>query len=473
MTESGINSPRRSDIILALSGLWIVLFCAGLIFISTGIAHAESGTEKHVLRLVALLATAGALFVLTTRCMRSVILGRKQLLWIIGIGFAARIILIPSQPILEDDYFRYLWDGAVTANTLKPYEYAPLEVSEGRGLPSVIRTLNEDGNNITENINHPHLRSIYPPVAQGFFAISYMVEPFSLPVWKILILAADIVTLFLLIRILGMLGLPSSNLAIYWWNPLLLKEIYNSGHLDPLLFPFLLGALILALAGRQILSVAGIIIAAGIKLWPAFLLPVIIRPLLSRPKELIAALFTATAGLTLIFLPLYLSGLNQGSGLIAYGTSWQNNDSAFRLLIFISEHALEWLGYKPFAKYKVARAAALGLTLLWITYITFRRKNENVVYKALVIAAFIFLISPTQFPWYYTWLLPLLVFYPRLSLLSLTVLLPLYYLRYYFEPRGQLDLFTDLVVWIEFIPVWILILAEWHHGRGERESLTV
>ena len=39
----------------------------------------------------------------------------------VAAGLAARLILFSSEPILEDDYQRYLWDGAVTASGLNPY----------------------------------------------------------------------------------------------------------------------------------------------------------------------------------------------------------------------------------------------------------------------------------------------------------------------------------------------------------------
>ena len=40
-------------------------------------------------------------------------------------GLAARAILFASEPVLEDDYQRYLWDGAVTAQGLNPMRSRP------------------------------------------------------------------------------------------------------------------------------------------------------------------------------------------------------------------------------------------------------------------------------------------------------------------------------------------------------------
>jgi hypothetical protein len=80
--------------------------------------------------------------------------------------------------------------------------------------------------------------------------------------------------------------------------------------------------------------------------------------------------------------------------------------------------------------------------------------------RCLMAIAALFLLSPTQFPWYYTWMLPLLAVSPRLSLLLLTFLLPLYYLRFYFVSLDNVGLFDNWLVWIEYVPVWILLVGE-------------
>lgn len=59
----------------------------------------------------------------------------------------------------------------------------------------------------------------------------------------------------------------------------------------------------------------------------------------------------------------------------------------------------------------------------------------------------LFVLSPTQFAWYYTWVLPFLVLAPARALVLYTALLPLYHLHYDYP----------WVVWIEHLPVWMLI----------------
>ena len=85
--------------------------------------------------------------------------------------------------------------------------------------------------------------------------------------------------------------------------------------------------------------------------------------------------------------------------------------------------------------------------------------------RCLVIVAAAFLLSPTQFPWYFLWMAPLLAIGPNWALLSLTCLMPLYYLRFHFLGRDMVDTFDNGVVWLQFAPVWCLLAWGWWRTR--------
>ncbi len=465
-----MNSPHENhtlNITSIVSGSVLLGLFALLWYVSPEFSLEIPLTERPVILLVSILVIAGAVYLLALCKSLNTHLTQNYLLWILGVGIAMRVLMIVSVPILEDDYFRYLWDGGVTVSGINPYSYSPENVLDDNGVPEKLTELAGEAGGIIENINNPSVRTIYPPIAQAVFALSYLIDPFNVITWKIILLVLDFLTLSLLLYALRAKNLPYSYVMIYWWNPLLVKEIFNSGHLDVLVFPFVLGGLILASQNRQVRSTVSLVIGIGIKLWPALLLPLILRPLLSQPKRLITALILIGIILSALFVPVYMSGIDQSTGFIAYGERWQNNDSIFRGLVGISEITLDALGYQTFHKYAFARILVASLIALWIIFITFgsRFRNQDLYKKSLFIIAFVFLVSPTQFPWYYTWLLPLLAIVPRYSLLLPTLLLPLYYLRYYFEPIGRIDIFTDVVVWIEFVPVWIFILIEWRRNR--------
>ncbi len=469
----GWDEERRRDhqlntkrLILS-SGLILAALLLILSFLSDNFSAEIPLIGRPVLLLVLILALSGALYIFTVRKAINSVNAGSMLGFILFMGLVFRLVMFFSTPMLEDDYFRYLWDGAVTANGYNPYKYSPEEVIQKRDVPGELPRLARDSGNIIERINHPHIRSIYPPVTQALFALSYLIKPWSLLPWRAILLAFDAAALALILYSLNLLRLPLIYSIIYWWNPLLVKEIYNSGHLDVLVLPFALGGVLLALRARYIGSILSLAAGIGVKLWPACLIPLVLRPILSSPGRLLRAAILLTLLLCVLFLPLYLSGPDRSSGLVAYGESWENNDSIFRILIFISDISLGILGFESYHKYSLARVIAVSLTILCIAYMSYRSPDGIGFFKkSLLIIAFVFLVSPTEFPWYYTWLLPFLAIQPRLSLLIPTVLLPLYYLRYYLEPRGELNIFTNVVIWLEFVPVWILLLIEWRRGEG-------
>jgi hypothetical protein len=169
-------------------------------------------------------------------------------------------------------------------------------------------------------------------------------------------------------------------------------------------------------------------------------------------------------------IPYYITGIIESSGLLAFGQSWQNNDSIFKILVWGSQLILEMLGKHPGDGQFIARILVLSLITVSIICLSSRyvKQPKELFEKSLLIIAAVFLLIPTQYPWYYSWMLPFLAVAPRPSLLLLTLILPLYYLRYYLGPRGMLAYFNYLVVWIEFVPVWILLIVEW---RSEMKTI--
>jgi alpha-1,6-mannosyltransferase len=111
----------------------------------------------------------------------------------------------------------------------------------------------------------------------------------------------------------------------------------------------------------------------------------------------------------------------------------------------------------------------VGIALIvWIAWVMRRGYSDQLQMwgKALLIVAGLFMISPTQFPWYYLWVIPLLTIRPRVSLLMLNALLPFYYVRFYFKAYGDINTFDNYLVWLQYVPVWILIT--WEVCRAKR-----
>jgi hypothetical protein len=427
--------------------------------------------DRPIITMTTMMVLAGLVFLYLAGLTLHSRSGKRLLIWILITGAMMRIFMLFTTPMLEDDYFRYLWDGAVTAHGLNPYQYSPDQITRGfeepSNIPPVLLELAGESGAIIENINHSYLRTIYPPVTQAAFALAYLIQPWSLLSWKIVLLLFDAATLLLLFYILRYLNISSLWVGIYWLNPLLVKEIFNSGHMDLLIFPFLLSALILSIRRKPFLAATALVLAMGTKLWPVALLPLIIRPLFQDYKRMAAGLCWFILLCILMFLPVFASGLDPNSGFNAYSQRWQLNDSLFKLFIGMGWGITRIIGIHPGFSQLIARLLT-ALTLVgWVAYITLQKTNEpqRVFDQALLIVAAMFLLLPNQFPWYVVWLIPFLAISPRRPLLLLNLLLPLYYLRYYFLTINKVEFFDYGIVWLEFVPVWILILREWRIHR--------
>jgi hypothetical protein len=470
--KAGLSSflIREAEPLLGLGGVLLIFATTVITLISPHFGLDTSPIKQPVMLLVSLMVFSGIVYLVVSRFSINLIPSKRALIFIIAVGLALRIITASSVPILEDDYFRYLWDGAVLSKGLSPYEYSPEQILNGnnaRAIPPALKNLAKNSGEIIHRINHPRLKTIYPPIAQLAFLIAHWLKPWSILSWRMVLLLFDIITLVLILRILRTLHLPNLAVLVYWWNPLLVKELYNSGHLDVIAFPFVLGSLLLTLRQNYHWSVVLLTLSIGVKLWPIVLIPLVLRPLTEHPKRLSLGIGIFVLLLAALMIPYYTTGIDESSALLAFGKSWQNNDSIFKILVWGSQLILELLGIHPGHRQFIARILVLTLITGSILYVSSRRVKQpkELFEKSLLIIAAVFLVIPTEFPWYYTWMLPFLAVAPRPSLLLLTALLPLYYIRYYLEPRGMMSYFDYLIVWVEFVPVWILLILEWREER--------
>lgn len=381
------------------------------------------------------------------------------LFWLIfAVGLTMRVVLFVSAPVLEDDYHRYLWDGAVTAEAGNPYRFSPDEIIDGQGSGPPYERLAAAGGATLERINYPQYRTIYPPVTQAFFALAYKIAPFSFQAWKLVLLALDITIAGLIVFLLQSMGRSVLWLIVYWWNPLVAKEIFNSGHMEPVVIVFVLGALALTVAKRPVLGGVMLGLAAAAKLWPVVLLPAILRfgaPTLWQ-SALRAIVFSLTTAV--LMLPVLISGLGPSSGFVAFAQKWQTNSALFLVWDQLAQlWPLAWPEAGALARLMAGSVLAAGL--LWVCRQP-ARSREAFLQQAFFCCVALFLLSPTQFPWYYVWVAPLLCLFPSRGLILATALLPLYYLYFHLAPRGLAHVQIYGVVWLIWLPVWGLLLHD-------------
>ncbi|MEM8792868.1 MAG: glycosyltransferase family 87 protein [Pseudomonadota bacterium] len=382
---------------------------------------------------------------------------------ILAIGAGMRAILFASDPILELDYLRYLWDGAAVGAGLTPYATPPGDAAAGLAGPAWSRLAAESGGLVT-SVTYGHLSTVYPPVAQAGFALAHWLEPWGLTGLRLVLLGAEIAGLWLLIRLLDHLGRARIWAAVYWCNPLIAKEITNSAHMEALLLPLLIGAVLLALRQRQILAGVMLACAAAVKVWPLVLAPVLFAG--TTWQRWIAASATLGAATLILFLPILISRLDQSSGFVAYAGNWERNAALFPLLVSIADWGLAQAGAYLIDPGRIARfivAAVVGGTALFLAY---RQRVERLPANVLAVVALLFLLSPTGYTWYYAWFLPFLCLVPNRGLLLLGAMLPLYYLRFAMVDWELGHHFDTWIVWVEFLPP--LALIAWDLVRQRR-----
>ena len=315
---------------LTISGIVTLLIYAAICWLSFDCEQSDPQQSRPLLVVMTLFTVAGGAWLLV--CWRTIWrfagsskryevgqtsndqseIGQNRFdarsLWlVIGFGIAFRILMLFSVPIQEVDLFRYIWDGTVIAQGISPYEYSPQEVEllPQKGVPNYRTTLieREDLQNLSRIATSPgmdaafplvHFKEYttpYPLVNQGPFALAAVIGLATQSFWGLLysmkgvLVLFDVATALILIGLLKRLALPSVWVVAYFWCPLLIKEIANSGHLDSIavflttLAVYLMVRIYWSSNPRQMVfrsCIVGVTLAAavGAKLFPLVLGPI-------------------------------------------------------------------------------------------------------------------------------------------------------------------------------------------------------
>jgi hypothetical protein len=194
----------------------------------------------------------------------------RQLIYYICIGaLVARAIMIVGAGDtfpLSDDVYRYVWDGKVAANGINPFLYSP-ESTE-------LSDLRDD--TIFPRVNHPQLPTIYPPLAQNIFLLTYLLGGDSAIPFKAVSVVFEILTFLTLAAWLRIEGIRRDRLLLYLFSPLILIEFYMSAHLDILAMPFLIAALITIRLKRPAITGILVALASLVKFFGLFFVPILL-----------------------------------------------------------------------------------------------------------------------------------------------------------------------------------------------------
>ena len=533
------NSDQRSLKGVALIGLAVMLLFGTIAIISDPFEY-DQVDAKPILAVVALLVVATTLSIWAIRVGLGVADGQKRLFWLIltmGIGF--RVVMLLTPPILEVDYYRYLWDGQAVQAGVSPYRYAPQTVIdtnlsqaagavEDQELETLAELASSFGNyQILSRVHYPELTTLYPPVSQAVFWAVARIMPADSSVWlHVLTIRAafvlfDLGTVLLLAMLLKRFERHLAWLIAYAWNPLVIKEIANSGHLDSLAVFLMVSAVFFLLNVRSDRSrssawISGLALglAVGAKLFPIILVPAFAARLSvygwrNVTSFCLAFLITCIA----VLYPMsnsYVAKADVGwsevdatheqqqlfdqtsevapDGLTKFLSTWRMNDAIFSGIYYnlkpngdtprnywyvvtpgeLRQQVAQlqnqtFFGSNP--AYNLTRS--ITLSIFAVVYLAmlrrFRSGDEQSFLCGLLVVLFSFLmLQPTINPWYWVWVVPFTCFSSRWSWPAISGVLLIYYTRFYFtESDFEFDCLQQSYAGVEIFDhfvVWIELI---------------
>ena len=197
------------------------------------------------------------------------------------------------------------------------------------------------------------------------------------------------------------------------------------------------------------------------------------------------------------------------AGLASFMGSWKMNDFFFMILNEnLTPKSKAWFSMVPDAwkrkllgpvesrtgqsanasAFLITRAVTSFLHLaiaLFLAARTWNARPKDLPRYAFLCIAWFWLLLPTLNPWYWIWAMPLLPFVRLKSWLLLSGCVAIYYLRFTLQNdygnfrifdtgyRGA-NFFHYVVVWLEYLPFWILLLLEFRRNRrspGNRTAI--
>ena len=451
-----------------LGGLSLVLY-AVIACLSQSFSYGHGYQDRPILGFVGVYGLAFIVYAVAAWRVKRQATEAAPLTLVLIFAALFRLVVLFSEPIQEDDFYRYLWDGKVVASGLNPYRFTPREVQTDNGKEGPLqpyRELTETDARfalILSRVNHPDVPTLYPPVAQAVFGLAALIAPGSLLALRLIFFCFDLAVCGVIVKLLCHLGRSPLWVLIYAWSPLVIKETINSSHYDVVPTFLLVLALLALVTGR--LSV-GFLSLGGAILGKVF--PVVLLPLFAFHAWRRYGLGKACGGLVLTSLvvacgyaPFVAAGSGLWQGFVTFAEHWQTNSFVFPLL-----HQMvtdRWLANGIVAG---CLAGAVWVALRW------NREGNDVGFLrgCFFVMGTLLLLSPVGNPWYFMWMIPFVCLFPRVSWLLLSGLLGLYYTAFYFLYRGEPEMFR-WVVWLEYLPFYAVLA--WEARRMRMGGITL
>jgi len=311
-------------------------------------------------------------------------------LLILLFSLSLRLLTFGIEPIYDDDWARFLWEGRTFQELGTPYTTRPIDWFGS--------DLGEREEEILSFINHPDYPTIYFPVLQFFFLLAYKIAGLKLWGLRFLYLIFDFGILFFLLRFCNSQDSKTSVGFLWGVSPLWIWEFYIHLHPDLIGIFFLLSGYFFFRRGTCLF--AGIFwgLSFGTKpILPICLFLIFLWDFIKRGKKskslnrILLSSFVSFFVFFSFWIPYWQDGWDI-NGFFRFLSEFEFNSSIFALIQL-------WFPGSP----------RLWSSILWILFagISLFLFSKETSFLASGIAS-LFLFSPLANPWYLLWCYPFL-----------------------------------------------------------------
>lgn len=416
MTEPASPTLHRRRVGLTSPCAAIILFTVSAAFgvwLSAVVASGRPILAAHWGLLWVLVAWSAAWLVAVAAARR---VPKRYALGLILVAAAAlRLAALAGPPTTSDDLYRYAWDGRVQAAGLDSYALPPAageltRLREDWLWPDRAGCADLHRGPGCTRINRPAVRTIYPPVAEAWFAAVYRVGGTAArhKSWQVAGLVTDLVTVGLVVMALRRWGVDERWAALYALCPAPVVEFVNNAHVDGLAVAMVVAAFVVAVGpsiadGRRPARPAssrsaayrdvavGLLLGAAalVKLYPAVLLIAVLG--LPRLRPWLSLLRASAAAVALAFLSYLPHVIAVGVHVVGYLPGYlkeEHYEGGGRFLLI----GAVGLSGRP------ATAVAISIVLASLVWVAWRKPPAP--RAAVAVLCTLFLTTTPVQPWY-------------------------------------------------------------------------
>ncbi len=329
--------------------------------------------------------------------------------WLLaGLGILFRFVFLPAVPNLSQDFYRFIWDGQLTAQVVNPYLFTPAmymsdpalfdaEIVNASGLFSGMGGLN--GGNFSN----------YPPINQLFFALATLIGGKSILgnviMLRIFMILSDIGILYFGKKLLEALNIPAKQIFWYFLNPFIIIELTGNLHFEGMMLFFVVSSLYLLHKKKWLLAALLMALSISVKLIPLIFLPLfyhffVDKGLFSKGFWTLKKFFWTIIGTVILtFLPFYSS---EFVSKFTKTISLWFQDFEFNASIF---YVIRWIGFQTNGWDPIQTVGKILpiIVIAFVLLMAFFRKNsstKDLITAMLFAISFYFLLATTVHPWY-------------------------------------------------------------------------